>query len=49
MEDCTYDCVKNAQTLNTLDTPGFAQDIQVVENIAYVADGGSGLRAIGSP
>jgi Ca2+-binding RTX toxin-like protein len=30
----------------TYDTPGYAQEVQVVGNYAYVADGGSGLQII---
>ena len=33
-------------TLGALDTPGSARDVEVVGDLAYVADGSSGLRII---
>ena len=33
-------------TVGTLDTPGYARDVEVMGDLAYVADGDSGLRVI---
>ena len=36
--------VDEAYVMNSIDTPGYAKDIEVIDNLAFIADGIAGLR-----